>query len=80
MAQTVPNFMLVSGIAQSGQNLAPSRLANVVCATSKGSDRPVHTRRLIRAFASRLSILLLLSYRPNIFGISKLKRRLHRIV
>ena len=26
---TVPNFMLVSGIAQSGQNLALSRLANI---------------------------------------------------
>ena len=30
---------------------------NVVCATSKASDQPVHTRSLIRAFASRLSIL-----------------------
>ena len=30
---------------------------NVVCATSKASDQPAHTRRLIRAFASRLSIL-----------------------
>ena len=30
---------------------------NVVCATSKGSDQPMHTRSLIRAFASRLSIL-----------------------
>ena len=30
---------------------------NVVCATSKASDRPAHTRSLIRAFASRLSIL-----------------------
>ena len=30
---------------------------NVVCATSKGSDQPVHTRSLIRAFASRLHIL-----------------------
>ena len=30
---------------------------NLVCATSKGSDQPAHTRRLIRAFASRLSIL-----------------------
>ena len=30
---------------------------NSVCATSKGSDQPAHTRRLIRAFASRLSIL-----------------------
>ena len=27
---------------------------NVICATSKGSDQPDHTRRLIRAFASRL--------------------------
>ena len=30
---------------------------NVVCATSKASDHPAHTRSLIRAFASRLSIL-----------------------
>ena len=29
---------------------------NVVCTTSKGSDQPVHTRSLIRAFASRLNI------------------------
>ena len=34
---------------------------NVVCATSKASDQPAHTRSLIRAFASRLGILLLLS-------------------
>ena len=30
---------------------------NVVCATSKASDQPAHTRSLIRAFTSRLSIL-----------------------
>ena len=30
---------------------------NVVCATSKGSHHPAHTRSLIRAFASRLNIL-----------------------
>ena len=30
---------------------------NVVCATSKASDQPAHTRSLIRAFASSLSIL-----------------------
>ena len=30
---------------------------NVVCATSRASDQPAHTRSLIRAFASRLSIL-----------------------
>ena len=29
---------------------------NVVCATSKGSWQPSHTRSLIRAFASRLNI------------------------
>ena len=28
---------------------------NLVCATSKASDQPAHTRSLIRAFASRLS-------------------------
>ena len=30
---------------------------NVVCATSKVSDQPAHTRSLIRAFAGRLSII-----------------------
>ena len=30
---------------------------NVVCATSKAADQPAHTRSLIRAFASHLSIL-----------------------
>ena len=30
---------------------------NVVCATSKALDQPVHMRSLIRAFASRLNIL-----------------------
>ena len=30
---------------------------NVICATSKASDQPAHMRSLIRAFASRLSIL-----------------------
>ena len=30
---------------------------NVVCATNKASNQPAHTRSLIRAFASRLSIL-----------------------
>ena len=38
---------------------------NVVCATSKASDQPAHTRSLIRAFDSRLSILRLLSYWLN---------------
>ena len=30
---------------------------NIACATSKGSDQPWHTRRLIRAFVSRLNNL-----------------------
>ena len=30
---------------------------NVACATGKASDQPAHTRSLIRAFASRFSIL-----------------------
>ena len=51
---------------------------NVVCATSKGSDQPAYTHSLIRAFASCLNILWLLSYWPNI--LSKLKRGLHRLV
>ena len=38
---------------------------NVICATSKASDQPAHMRSLIRAFASYLSILWLLSYWSN---------------
>ena len=30
---------------------------NVVCATSRASDQPAHTRSLVRAFTSRLNIL-----------------------
>ena len=30
---------------------------NVVCATSKGSNQRLHTRSLVRAFASRINIL-----------------------
>ena len=33
---------------------------NVVCATKNASDQPTHTHSLIRAFASRLNILVLL--------------------
>ena len=35
---------------------------NLLCATSKASDQPAHTRSLIRAFARRLNILRVLSY------------------
>ena len=35
---------------------------NVACATSKASDQPELTCSLIRAFASRLDILLMFSY------------------
>ena len=42
--------------------------------------QPAHTRSLIRAFASRLISLWLLSYWLNIFGVSKLRRSLHRLV
>ena len=38
---------------------------NVVCATSKASDQPAHTYSLIRAFASRLNILWVISYWLN---------------
>ena len=38
---------------------------NVVYATSKASDQPVHMRCLIRAFAIRLIILWLFSYWLN---------------
>ena len=39
---------------------------NVVCVTSKASDQPAHMHSLIRAFASCLNILWILSYCPKI--------------
>ena len=47
---------------------------------AKGSDQPAHTRSLIRAFSSRLNILWTLIYWLNIFGVSKLIRKLHMLV
>ena len=45
---------------------------NVVCATSKVSDQPAHMRSLIRTFATFLND-------QTSLGVSKLKRRLHRV-
>ena len=39
---------------------------NVVCVTSKASQQPTHMPTLIRAFASHLNILWVLSYWLNI--------------
>ena len=45
-------------VQMSGSNEPRHEITNnVVCATSKASDQPAHTRSLIRAFASRLHIL-----------------------
>ena len=49
---------------------------NVVCATSKVSDQPAHTHSLIRAFASHLNI----ATGRTSFGVSKPKKRLHRLI
>ena len=46
------------GFLRRGPNESRHEISNnVVCATSKGSDQPAHTRILIRAFASHLNIL-----------------------
>ena len=42
---------------------------NMVCATSKGSDQPAHTRSLISATVSRCNILFLSKHQ---MGVSKL--------
>ena len=51
---------------------------NVVCATSRVSDQPAHTRSLIRAFASRLNTLWIFSnqnlVRCSIFNIQHSNR------
>ena len=55
------SFSSIVRIVMQMRNEPVHEISNiVVCATSKGSEQPVHTRRLIRAFASRLNILFLL--------------------
>ena len=50
--------LIAPGKNQSRPNESVHEISNnVACATSKASDQPAHTRSLIRAFASRLSIL-----------------------
>ena len=46
---------------------------NVICATSKDSDQPAHTRCLIRTFSNRLNVLWVLCYWLNIIEIPSLK-------
>ena len=57
---------------------------NEECATRKGSHQPAHTQPAHRTFACRLNILRLLRYclvtDRTAFGVSKLKRRLYRLV
>ena len=62
--QDANNSQIISNIIHYGNiiELRHEISNNVVCATSKGSDQPAHMRRLIRAFASSLNILRLLSY------------------
>ena len=52
------------------KNEPPHEISNnLVCATCIASDQPVHTRSLIRASASRLSFLWVLSYWLNIIDL-----------
>ena len=43
---------------------------NVVCATGKASDQPAHTCSLIRAFASRLSMIAKLLTEHHLYFLS----------
>ena len=55
-------YQTISFIQKIAKHEPVHEISNVVSATSKGSDQHVHVRSLIRAFASCLSILWLLSY------------------
>ena len=53
-------FLKVNAVFKMFYNYSMKQLIepnNVECATSTGSNQPVHTRSLIRAFAGRLIIL-----------------------
>ena len=40
-----------------------------LCATSKASDQPAHTRSLIRGFASRLNVKLLTEHKLKFLSL-----------
>ena len=53
----------MTAAAKCGFEFEPwNEISNNVCATSKASDQPAHTCSLIRAFASHLNIIRVLSY------------------
>ena len=57
-AHDIVRFSLVSFILARILIEPVHEISNIlVCATSKASDQPAHTRSLIRAFASRVSIV-----------------------
>ena len=57
------------------------KISNImVCATSKASDQSAHTHSLIRAFASRLNILWMLSYWLNTIWSFLALKMLHMLV
>ena len=53
VVEPAPPVAVIASIIEPGHEISNY----VVCATSKASDQPAHTRSLIRAFACRLSIL-----------------------
>ena len=67
-----PSYLLIEPVHEISNN--------VVCATSKASDQPSHTHSLIRAFASRLSILQVFIYWLNTIWSFKLKKRLQTLL
>ena len=60
--RTEPTFSRVNGLQHNKFEPRHEISTNVVCGTSKASDQPAHSRSLIRAFASRLNIIRVLSY------------------
>ena len=60
--KSASDYPLDRNVYRRSTNVQNEPSNNVVCATSKDSDQPVHTRSLIRAFASYLNIILVLSY------------------
>ena len=57
ISTNVTNFLVETKSCQQTYEPWHGVSNNVVCATSKVSDQPAHTRSLIRAFAIRLKIL-----------------------
>ena len=81
LSQTPTATCIVATLKEAATNELQHKISkNVICATSKDSGQLAHSWSLVRAFACRLNFLWVFATDWTSFEVSKLIRRMHRLV